>query len=133
ATEGRMFKPLAWTKTWSMGFGAILAVTLTPALAALLVRGKIRKEEANPINKWLIRLYSPVVRFVVDHRVTMAVLAGAAMVFTVPAFMRLGSEFMPPLNEGAILYMPTSPPGMTDTESSKVLQHMDAELKKIPE
>ena len=133
ATEGRMFKPLALTKTYSMGFAAILAVTLTPALAAIFIRGKILKEEHNPINRWLVKLYTPVVHFVVQYRRTVIVLAIAAMAFTVPAFLRLGNEFMPPLNEGAILYMPTAPPGMSIAESAKVLQHMDAEIKKIPE
>jgi Cu(I)/Ag(I) efflux system membrane protein CusA/SilA len=133
ATEGRLFKPLAFTKTYSMGFAAILAVTLTPALAALVIRGKILKEEKNPLNRWLIKLYEPVVRFVVQYRRMVIVGSVAAMVLTVPAFMRLGSEFMPPLNEGAILYMPTSPPGMSITEASNVLQSMDRELRKFPE
>ncbi len=133
ATEGRMFKPLALTKTYSMGFAAILAVTLTPALAAILIRGKISKEEHNPLNRWLVKLYTPVVHLVVQYRWTVIVLAVVAMAFTVPAFMRLGTEFMPPLNEGSILYMPTAPPGMSIAESGKVLQHMDAEIKKIPE
>jgi Cu(I)/Ag(I) efflux system membrane protein CusA/SilA len=133
ATEGRLFKPLAFTKTYSMGFAAVLAVTLTPALAALFIRGKIRKEHDNPLNRWLVALYTPVVRFVVQHRVAVVVASVVAMAFTVPAFMRLGNEFMPPLNEGAILYMPTAPPGMSIAEATRVLQSMDAELKKIPE
>jgi Cu(I)/Ag(I) efflux system membrane protein CusA/SilA len=133
ATEGRLFKPLAYTKTYSMGFAAILAVTLTPALAALLIRGKVRKEEANPLNRWLIAAYAPVVRFVVQHRKAMVALSLLAMAFTVPAFVRLGNEFMPPLNEGAILYMPTAPPGMSISEATRVLQDMDREIKKFPE
>ncbi len=132
-TEGRLFRPLAFTKTYSMGFAAILAVTLTPALAALLVRGRIRKEDENPLNRWLVRLYTPVVRFVVRHRVAVIVSAVVVMIFTVPAFFRLGNEFMPPLNEGAILYMPTSTPGMSITEASNILQKMDRELKEFPE
>ncbi|MEZ4222827.1 MAG: CusA/CzcA family heavy metal efflux RND transporter [Polyangiaceae bacterium] len=133
ATEGRLFKPLAFTKTYSMGFAAILAVTVTPALAALFIRGKIRSESFNPLNRWLVALYAPIVRFVVDYRKT--VIAGAllAMVFTVPAFLRLQSEFMPPLNEGSILYMPTAPPGMSEAEAVKVLQSMDAQLRQFPE
>jgi Cu(I)/Ag(I) efflux system membrane protein CusA/SilA len=133
ATEGRLFKPLAFTKTYSMGFAAILAVTLTPALAAMFVRGKIRTEEHNPINRWMVRAYTPVVRFVVRHRYTVIVAAVLSMALTIPAFFRLGGEFMPPLNEGAILYMPTSPPGMSIEEAATALQHMDAELKKFPE
>jgi Cu(I)/Ag(I) efflux system membrane protein CusA/SilA len=133
ATEGRMFKPLAYTKTYSMAFASVLAVTLTPALAALFIRGKVMREDSNPVNRWLIQGYAPVVRFVVKHRRAVVVGSVVAMVFTVPAFLRLGNEFMPPLNEGAILYMPSAPPGMSVTEASKVLQSMDAELKKIPE
>jgi copper/silver efflux system protein len=133
ATEGRMFKPLAYTKTWSMGFAAVLAVTLTPALAVLLIRGRIKREEENPINRVLIRLYEPVVRWVVRHPKRVIAFSVVAMVLTIPAFLRLGNEFMPPLNEGALLYMPTAPPGMSITEASRVLQSMDAELRKIPE
>jgi Cu(I)/Ag(I) efflux system membrane protein CusA/SilA len=132
-TEGRLFRPLAFTKTYSMGFGAILAVTLTPALAALLVRGQILREEHNFINRALVGLYSPVVRLVVRHKVTVVGLAVLASALTVPAFLRLESEFMPPLNEGVILYMPTAPPGMSMTEASKVVQQMDRELKAFPE
>jgi Cu(I)/Ag(I) efflux system membrane protein CusA/SilA len=132
-TEGRLFKPLAFTKTYSMGFAAILAVTITPALAAIVIRGKIRGEDKNPLNRWLVAAYAPVVRFVVRHRWAVIVGALIAMVLTIPAYLRLGSEFMPPLNEGAILYMPTAPPGMSDTEASRVLQEMDRELKKFPE
>jgi Cu(I)/Ag(I) efflux system membrane protein CusA/SilA len=131
--EGRLFKPLAFTKTYSMGFAAILAVTLTPALAALFIRGVIRPEEKNPLNRWLIAAYSPVVRWVVQHRMTVIGLSVLAMVLTVPAFLRLGHEFMPPLNEGAILYMPTAPPGMSTTEAANVLQQMDRQIKEFPE
>jgi copper/silver efflux system protein len=132
-TEGRLFKPLAFTKTYSMGFAAVLAVTLTPALAAMIIRGRIRSEEKNPINRWLIAAYSPVVRFVVRHRWAVIGAAVIAMVLTVPAYFRLGNEFMPPLNEGAILYMPTAPPGMSDAEASRILQEMDRELREFPE
>ena len=132
-TEGRLFRPLAFTKTYSMGFAAILAVTLTPALAALMIRGKIRSEERNPLNRWLVAAYTPVVRFVVDHRKSVIVAAILLMVFTAPAYFRLGNEFMPPLNEGAILYMPTAPMGMSVSEATKVLQSMDKQLREFPE
>jgi len=132
-TEGRLFKPLAFTKSYSMAFAALLAVTLTPALAVLLIRGRILPEEKNPLNRWLIRGYTPVVRFVVDHRWAVIAVAVIAMVFTIPAYMRLGNEFMPPLNEGVILYMPTAPPGMSVPEASRVLQSMDRQLKEVPE
>jgi Cu(I)/Ag(I) efflux system membrane protein CusA/SilA len=133
ATEGRLFKPLAFTKTYSMGFAAVLAVTVTPALAVLLIRGRINKEQDNPINRWLARAYEPVVRAVVRHRKMVVVLAALALVATVPAFFRLESEFMPPLNEGVLLYMPTAPPGMSVTEATNVLQSMDRKLKEFPE
>ena len=131
--EGRLFRPLAFTKTYSMGFAAILAVTLTPALAALFVRGKIRGERANPLNRWLVAAYTPVVRFVVRFRWAVVVVAALAMAATAPVFLALDSEFMPPLNEGAILYMPTAPPGMSSTEAAAVLQSMDARLAEFPE
>jgi copper/silver efflux system protein len=133
ATEGRLFRPLAFTKTYSMGFAAVLAVTLTPALAALFIRGRVRGEDANPINRALVWAYAPVVRLVVRHRYTVVAGAVIAMAFTVPAFFRLGGEFMPPLNEGAILYMPTAPPGMSVEQASSVLQSMNARLKRFPE
>jgi Cu(I)/Ag(I) efflux system membrane protein CusA/SilA len=132
-TEGRLFKPLAFTKTYSMGFAAVLAVTLTPALAVLFIRGKVLREDRNPLNRFLIAVYSPVVRWVVRYRGTVLVTSLVAMVLTVPAFARLGTEFMPPLNEGAILYMPTAPPGMSATDASKVLQSMDRQLRQFPE
>jgi copper/silver efflux system protein len=133
ATEGRLFKPLAFTKTYAIGFAAVLAVTLTPALAVLLIRGKVVDENRNPINRILTAAYSPVVRFVVDHRFKVVVGALLTMAFTFPVISRLKSEFMPPLNEGVILYMPTAPPGMSENESVRLLQAMDRELKKFPE
>jgi copper/silver efflux system protein len=132
-TEGRLFKPLAYTKTYSMGFAAILAITLTPALAALLIRGRIRREDENPLSRILTRIYAPVVRFVVDHRWVVVIASILIVVLTIPAFTRLGNEFMPPLNEGVILYMPTAPEGMSVAEATRVLQAMDRELKKVPE
>ncbi len=132
-TSGKLFKPLAFTKTYAMGFAAVLSVTLTPALAALLIRGRIRGERANPVNRWLVRAYVPVVRAVVRRR--RIVIAGAllAIASAVPVFFSLGSEFMPPLNEGTLLYMPTGPPGISVGEASRVLQLMDRELKRFPE
>ena len=133
ATEGRLFKPLAFTKTYSIGFAAVLAVTLTPALAVLLIRGKVHDENRNPINRLLTAAYSPVVRFVVDHRWKVVIAALLTMLLTAPVIPRLKSEFMPPLNEGVLLYMPTAPPGMSENESVRLLQAMDRELKKFPE
>jgi Cu(I)/Ag(I) efflux system membrane protein CusA/SilA len=133
ATEGRLFKPLAFTKTYSIGFASILAITLTPALAVLLIRGKVHDERRNPLNRVLVAAYAPVVRFVVRHRWKVVGAAILAVVFTLPALFRLGSEFMPPLNEGVILYMPTAPPGMSESEAAATLQTIDRALKTFPE
>ncbi|HKA14547.1 MAG TPA: CusA/CzcA family heavy metal efflux RND transporter [Myxococcota bacterium] len=133
ATEGRLFKPLAFTKTYAMGFAALLSVTLTPALAALLIRGRIRGEEEHPLNRALILLYAPVVRWVVRRRGAVIAVALVLLASTVPIALQLGREFMPPLNEGTMLYMPTAPPGMSITEAADVLQRMDQELKHFPE
>ena len=132
-TEGRLFKPLAFTKTYAMGFAAVLAVTLTPALAAIFVRGRLYGEERHPINRLLVRAYAPVVRWVIRHRATVIAAATLAVAFTVPAWFRLGREFMPPLGEGVLLYMPTAPPGMSIAEASRVLAQMDRELRAFPE
>jgi len=131
-TEGRLFKPLAFTKTYSMFFAALLSVTLIPALAVLVIRGKIRGDKSW-LNRGLVTLYRPVVRLVIKIRWLMVALAIGAMVITVPAYKSLGTEFMPPLNEGSILYMPTALPGMSITEATQILQTMDRELMKFPE
>jgi copper/silver efflux system protein len=132
-TEGRLFKPLAFTKTYSMGFAAVLAVTVTPALAAIFVRGKVLREDRHPVNRLLTRAYAPVVRWAVRYRGLVIIGAALVIAFTIPAWFRLSSEFMPPLNEGAILYMPTAPPGMSIAEASHIMQVMDRELKSFPE
>jgi len=144
-TEGRMFKPLAFSKTYSMGFAALLfsktysmgfaallAITFTPALAVLLIRGKIRGDKSW-INRALVAAYTPIVRLAVKLRWWVVGGAIASLVATVPVFMELGNEFMPPLNEGSILYMPTAVPGMSINEAGKVLHAMDKELKSFPE
>jgi Cu(I)/Ag(I) efflux system membrane protein CusA/SilA len=116
-----------------MGFAAVLSVTLTPALAAIFLRGHIRGEHENPVNRALVRLYTPVVHRVVRHRGLVVAGALVLMAATVPVSLRLGSEFMPPLNEGTLLYMPTAPPGMSMTQAGEVLQHMNRELMAFPE
>jgi copper/silver efflux system protein len=133
ATEGRLFKPLAFTKTYAMGFAALLSVTLTPALAALAIRGRIRSEDENPVSRTLIYAYAPVVRRAVQHRFLVVFAALVLIAVSIPVFLRLGTEFMPPLNEGTILYMPTAPPGMSITEAQRVLQMQDRELREFPE
>jgi Cu(I)/Ag(I) efflux system membrane protein CusA/SilA len=131
--EGRLFKPLAFTKTFTMFFSALLAITITPALITLLITGKVRPEEKNPISRFLIKLYDPVVRFVLRFKKTVLLTAVAILILTIFPFLKLGSEFMPPLNEGTILYMPTAVPGMSITEAAKILQIQDRMLKKFPE
>ena len=133
ATEGRLFRPLAFTKTWAMAFSAILAVTLTPALAMLLIRGRIKPEREQPVARAIIRAYTPVLDWAVRKR--RWVIGGALLILlaTIPVVALLGTEFMPPLNEGTILYMPTAPPGMSETESAAVLQQMGRKLKDVPE
>ncbi|MGH9759620.1 MAG: efflux RND transporter permease subunit, partial [Blastocatellia bacterium] len=131
--EGRLFKPLAYTKTFSMLFAALLSVTLAPALGAMLIRGRIWPEARHPISRILQRLYSPVLYFVVRHRKAVIVAAIALVATTVPVYLKLGSEFMPPLNEGSILYMPTAVPGVSIAEAAKILQIQDRILHGFPE
>src|SRR6184192_659714 len=133
AQEGRLFKPLAFTKTFSMFFASFLGVTLVPVLMALLIRGKIMPETKNPVNRVLIGVYQPLVNFVLRYRWFTLIAALVILVLTIFPYSRLGSEFMPPLNEGTLLYMPTAVPGMSITEATKILQIQDRQLKKIPE
>jgi Cu(I)/Ag(I) efflux system membrane protein CusA/SilA len=132
-TEGRLFKPLAYTKTFSMAFAALLSVTLVPAVAALLIRGRIRREAENPIARLLAAAYGPVCRFSLRFRWPVVIAALLLVVATVPVIRRLSSEFMPPLNEGTLLYMPTAVPGMSEASAGDVLQRMDRRLKAFPE
>ena len=131
-TEGRLFKPLAFTKTYSMFFAALLSVTLIPALAVLLIKGRIRGDQSW-LNRTISYGYLPVVRFAVHWRWPVIVAAGFALIATIPIYRTLGNEFMPPLNEGSILYMPTTLPGISIEEATRVMQTMDRELKKFPE
>jgi len=133
AQEGRLFKPLAFTKTFSMFFAAMLAITLAPVLMTLLIRGKIAPEAKNPINRFLIFIYEPVLNFVLRFRRRVLLGALLLLLLTIFPFARLGKEFMPPLNEGTLLYMPTAVPGMSITEATKILQIQDRQLKKFPE
>ncbi|MAA75127.1 MAG: CusA/CzcA family heavy metal efflux RND transporter [Salinisphaeraceae bacterium] len=131
-SEGKLFKPLAWTKTYSMFFAALLSVTLIPALAVLVIRGKIRGDKSW-LNRGLVAGYEPVVRFVVRFRWAVLGIAGLALLSIIIPLRGLGNEFMPPLNEGSILYMPTALPGMSIAEAQQTLQTMDRELMKFPE
>jgi Cu(I)/Ag(I) efflux system membrane protein CusA/SilA len=131
--EGRLFTPLAYTKTFAMLFSTALSVTLAPVLMVLLIRGRIRAEAKNPLNWLLIALYRPILSGALRVRWLTLGLAVVVVGFTAPIFSRLGAEFMPPLNEGTILYMPTTVPGLSIPESAKVLQVQDQLLTTFPE
>jgi len=151
--EGRLFKPLAYSKNLAMAIAAILAITLDPAIRMLFTRmdyvsvkprwwswlynhvavGKYYPEEQHPISRFLFRVYEPACRWTLEHRKTVLGAALALVLTTIPVYLHLGSEFMPPLNEGSILYMPTALPGMSVTEAQKLLQEQDRILKSFPE
>ena len=133
AQEGRLFTPLAYTKTFSMLFATALSVTLAPVLMVLLIRGRIRAEAKNPLNRLLIAMYRPILSGALRIRWLTLGLAVVVVGLTAPIFSRLGAEFMPPLNEGTILYMPTTVPGLSIPESAKVLQVQDQLLTTFPE
>ena len=151
--EGRMFTPLAYTKTLTMLVAAVLVITLDPALRVLLTRvrrfefrpawlcratnavivGRIRSEESHPISRFLMRMYEPVVRWSLRWKWSVIGGAAALVVVTVPVFTHLGSEFMPPLDEGSLFYMPTTMPGISIGEAQKLLQVSDRAIKQFPE
>ncbi|MCI4677363.1 CusA/CzcA family heavy metal efflux RND transporter [Rhodoblastus acidophilus] len=133
AQEGRLFRPLAYTKTFSMAAAAILSITLVPALMVIFVRGKIIPEHKNPLNKLLIWLYRPVIQTVLRARVLTVLVALAALAATVWPARQIGSEFMPTLNEGTLLYMPTTLPGLSVTKAAELLQTQDQIIKSFPE
>lgn len=153
AQEGRLFKPLAYTKNLAIVIGAALAITLDPAVRLLFTRltpynfrprwlssvlnhvlvGKMHPEDKHPISKGLFYIYEPAVRFVLKYKKATIITAIALTISTIPVYMNIGSEFMPPLNEGAILYMPTTPPGISVTEAFQLMQLQDKILKSFPE
>jgi Cu(I)/Ag(I) efflux system membrane protein CusA/SilA len=133
AQEGRLFKPLAYTKTFSMAAAALLSIFLVPALMILFVRGRIMPEHKNPLNRALTWLYQPVIAFVLRFRVLTILLAIAVVGATFWPASKVGSEFMPALNEGTLFYMPTTLPGVSVTEASKLLQTQNKIIKSFPE
>ena len=133
AQAGRLFKPLAYTKTFAMLFSSFLAITLTPVLMTLFIRGKIIPEEKNPVSRFLHKIYEPVARLAIRFRKTVIVIAIIIMALTVFPFMKLGSEFMPPLYEGSLFYMPVTMPGASVSEAARLLKMQDELLMKIPE
>jgi Cu(I)/Ag(I) efflux system membrane protein CusA/SilA len=133
AQEGRMFRPLAWTKTLAVGFSSLLAVTLVPVLMPLFIRGRLRPESANPFSRWTQALYLPVLRLCLRYRKTTLLLNLAFLAVTAPLALKIGSQFMPPLYEGSALYMPTSLPGISVTQAAQLLQEQDRILRSFPE
>ena len=131
--EGKLFAPLAFTKTYAMAAAAGLAVTLTPVLMGYLIRGKIRRELDNPLNRWLQAAYRPLLLWVLDHRAPTVAIALVLLATCAIPLTRMGSEFMPPLNEGDLLYMPTTLPGISIDEAANLLQITDRLIKTIPE
>jgi len=133
AQEGRLFRPLAFTKTYAMAAAAVLSLTVVPILMGYWIRGRILPEERNPINRFLIRVYHPVAAFVLAHSRAVILAAAALVAVTVVPLLRLGSEFMPPLYEGDLLYMPTTLPGISITKAREVLQQTDRIIRTFPE
>jgi Cu(I)/Ag(I) efflux system membrane protein CusA/SilA len=133
AQAGRMFRPLAWTKTLAVGASSILAITLVPVLMVMLIRGRLRPENANPISRFTQALYLPVLRFCLRHRVLTIVVNLIFLLVTFPLALRLGSQFMPPLFEDATLYMPTALPGLAIGQAKILLQEQDRVLRSFPE
>jgi Cu(I)/Ag(I) efflux system membrane protein CusA/SilA len=131
--EGRMFKPLVYTHTFALGAAALLSVTLVPVLMVLFVRGKIIPEQKNPVNRALIWLYRPVIDWVLRHRKLTIAVAVIALVASAYPITRIGSEFMPTLNEGTLLYMPVSLPSMSITKAAELIQVQDRIIKSFPE
>jgi Cu(I)/Ag(I) efflux system membrane protein CusA/SilA len=133
AQEGRLFRPLALTKTFAMAAAALLSVTVVPVFMGLFIKGRIRSEAENPLSRWAIRLYRPVLRLALAHR--LPVLGGAAVVLlaTLWPLSRLGSEFMPPLDEGSLMYMPNTIPGVSIAQQRRLLQKQDSILMTFPE
>ena len=133
AQEGRLFAPLAFTKTYAMAAAAILSITLVPVLMGWLVRGKIPAEDSNPVNRVLTRAYRPGLDWVMRRPKTALVIAGLVFLTTLVPFSRLGGEFLPPLDEGDLLYMPSALPGLSPGEASALLQRTDRLIMTVPE
>ena len=133
AQEGRLFKPLAWTKTLAMAAASLLSVTLVPATMGLFIRGRMHAEQRNPVNRLLVALYRPVIDWVLRNRRPLIAGAAAVVLLSWIPFTRIGGEFMPPLDEGTILYMPTTLPGISVSKARQLLQRQDSILASFPE
>jgi Cu(I)/Ag(I) efflux system membrane protein CusA/SilA len=133
AQEGRLFRPLAWTKTLAVGFSSVLAITLVPVLMVMFIKGKLRPESENPVSRFTRGVYLPILRLCLKYRKTTLLLNLLFLAVTFPLIFRLGSQFMPPLYEGSTLYMPTALPGIAITQASQLLQEQDRMLRSFPE
>jgi len=133
AQEGRMFRPLAWTKTLAISFSSILAITLIPILMIIFIRGHLKPESANPVSRFTQFLYLPVLRFCLRHRVLVVFASLVFLAVTLPLATKIGSQFMPPFYEGDALYMPTAYPGISITSASDLMQEQDRIIKSFPE
>ncbi len=131
--EGRLFRPLAFTKTFAMAAASLLSITVVPVAMGLFIRGRLFRERANPINRLLIRLYRPAITFVLRHRWSVVGTAALIVILSWIPWTRIGSEFMPPLNEGTILFMPTTMPGASIARVREILRIQDGVLKSFPE
>ncbi|NEM98477.1 efflux RND transporter permease subunit [Pontibacter burrus] len=131
--EGKLFGPLAWTKTFILIVDAIIAITLTPVLISFFLKGKFKEENANPINRALEKVYSPVLKWCLKWRKTTIGLNVLALLIAVPMLFNLGNEFMPPLDEGSILFMPVTLPDISNAEAKRILQVQDKIIKSVPE
>src|SRR5262245_55080269 len=133
AQEGRMFRPLAWTKTLAVGFSSVLAITVVPVLMVMWIRGRLRPESANPFARATQGIYLPVLRWCLRHRWLTLALNLVFLAATFPLVFKLGSQFMPPLYEGSALYMPTALPGISITQATALLQQQDKIIRSFPE
>ena len=131
--EGRLFRPLAFTKTFAMAASSLLSVTLVPVMMGVFVRGRIFRERANPVNRFLIRIYRPLITWVLRHRWPVVWFAAATLILTWIPWSRIGSEFMPPVEEGTILFMPTTLPGVSIARAREILRIQDGLLRQFPE
>jgi len=133
AQEGRMFRPLAWTKTLAIGFSSLLAITVIPILMLIFIRGHLKPESRNPVSRFTQFLYLPILRFCLRHRVLTLLVGLLFLAVTLPLAKRIGSQFMPPFYEGDALYMPTAYPGISITQASGLMQEQDRIIKSFPE
>jgi copper/silver efflux system protein len=133
AQEGRMFRPLAWTKTLAVGFSSLLSISLVPVLMLVFIRGKLRPEARNPLSRITQAIYLPVLRLCLRFRKTVLLLNLLFLVFTLPLALKIGNQFMPPLFEGSSLYMPTALPGISIAQASQLMQEQDRVIRSFPE